>query len=202
MVYVIMSSDVNRNQADRRWISKAIIYTTSSLLAGAGAGGLLGALGSRVDVETRLALATGFGVAAMVLGIMEIQRPVRLLQRNREVPQRVMQRGALMAAMTYGASLGFGATSRIGFALWYAVPIGAFLSGHLVIGLGIYGIYALVRGLGMWMILFASRVVAGRLPPRFERVPLWLLRQSALARQIAAAQLVTLGTFSVILQSL
>jgi hypothetical protein len=193
MVYVIMSSDVSRNQSGRSWVSKAIIYTTSSLLAGAGMGSLLGAFGSWVDVETRLALATSFGLGAIVLGSVEIQRPVRLLQRDCEVSQRVMQRGALTGALRYGASLGLGATSRIGFGLWYAVPVGAFLSGHVAIGLGVYGMYALVRGIGPWMILLASRAAATQIPPRFEQVPLWLLGQSALARQIAAAQLLTLG---------
>src|SRR3712207_8459275 len=42
--------------------------------------------------------------------------------------------------------------SRIGFWLWYAIPLGAFLVGDPWLGAVVYGTYGFVRGLGAVLI--------------------------------------------------
>ena len=67
-----------------------------------------------------------------------------------------MQNGPLWWAIRNGVTLGFGATSRIGFLLWYVVPIGALLFGSPALGAAIYGTYELVRGAAAPAILLGT----------------------------------------------
>jgi hypothetical protein len=178
---------VHRNQAGRSWISKAVVYSLSSALAGLVTGAVLGAVGSLLPLDFRLAAGSILAVIAIAVGGLEFfGRRVQLPQFDCETPQRWVHRGPLRWATRNGLTLGFGATSRIGFWLWYAVPLGAFLLGDLRLGAIIYGTYGLVRALGAVFILLGML--------RFKvDVSDWLIGRYDAARVLAAGQLVFLG---------
>lgn len=179
-----------RNQAGRSWISKAIVFSLSSSIAGLTTGILLGAVGSLLTLYSRIAIASLLAVVAIILGSLELGgRRIAPLQCNRETPQRWVHMGPLRWATVNGLALGCGATSRIGFWLWYAVPIGALLTGRPELAAVIYGTYGTVRGLAVWaVILGLSRWFGSG-----KNTGLWLVQHFEAARVIAAGQLVLLG---------
>lgn len=113
-------------------------------------------------------------------------REIRPLQRARETSQRWVHLRPIRWTTRNGLALGFGATSRIGFWLWYAVPAGAFLVGSPGLGAAIYGMYGLVRGIGAWGIIVGNRAASFNFADR-------LSDHLKAARVLAAGQLVTLG---------
>jgi hypothetical protein len=178
---------VHRNQAGRSWISKAVVYSLSSALAGLVTGAVLGAVGSLLPLDFRLAAGSILAVIAIAVGGLEFfGRRVQLPQFDCETPQRWVHRGPLRWATRNGLTLGFGATSRIGFWLWYVVPLGAFLLGDPRLGAIIYGTYGLVRALG------AVFIFLGMLRFKVD-ISDWLIERYGAARVLAAGQLVFLG---------
>ncbi len=200
MIYVIMNSDVGRSQQGRSWPAKASVFAASSALAGVAAGAALGALGGTLSVSTRHTAAVGLAVIAVVLGTLEATGRSVVAQRNCEVPQRVMHRGALRGAAHYGASLGVGASSRIGFALWYVVPSSAILSGSPLNGAIVYGVYAATRGLAPVVVLGLRHMSRSGIGGT-RAVELWLLRQQGSCRRLAGAQLIIMGVMAIVLLS-
>ncbi|MGH3148658.1 MAG: hypothetical protein ACRDTR_23000, partial [Rubrobacter sp.] len=110
-------------------------------------------------------------------------------------PQRWVHKGPLEWATRNGLALGFGATSRIGFWLWYVVPLGAFLVGDAALGAIVYGTYGLIRSLA------AVFMVLGILWYKTD-VSDWLVERYAVARTLAAGQLVILGVATAIVVGL
>jgi len=103
-------------------------------------------------------------------------------------PQRWLGAGPLRWAFRNGAALGIGATTRIGFWLWYVVPVAALLVGRPALGAVVYGVYGLVRGGAVWpLILSLSRQPGAT--PLADR----LLLYAPVARAIAAGQLLVVG---------
>jgi hypothetical protein len=187
---------VHRNQAGRSWISKAIVYSLSSALAGLVTGAVLGAVGGLLSLDLRLAVGSVLAIVAVVLGSLELfGHSVQLPQFDCETPQRWVHKGPLRWATRNGMTLGFGATSRIGFWLWYAIPLGALLVGDPVFGALIYGTYGLIRGLGAVFILL------GLLGLKFD-VSDWLVKRYGAARALAAGQLLFVGVVSAIVVGL
>jgi hypothetical protein len=122
------------------------------------------------------------------VGVLELLgRRTRPPQLDCETPRDWLRKGPLRWAIRNGLALGFGATSRIGFFLWYVVPLGALLSGCPVLGAIIYGTYGLVRGLAAPLILLLAM--------RLKEADLldWLVLHNTPARALAARQLVLLG---------
>ncbi len=176
-----------RDRTGRSWIGKAVVYSLSSALAGIVAGAALGAAGGLLALGLRVAVGSILAVAAIAVGSLEFfGRRVRLPQFDCETPQRWIRKGPLRWATRNGLILGFGATSRIGFWLWYAIPLGAFLVGDVRLGAVVYGTYGLVRGLGAVFILLVMLTL------KFD-VSDWLIRRYGAARALAAGQLVFLG---------
>lgn len=166
-------------------------HSVAATLAGAAAGALLGAIGAALPFDARVAVASLLGLAAIAIGILELgPRPRRVPQCDMETPQRWMNAGPLRWATLNGAALGVGATSRIGFWLWYAIPISALLLGDPVLGALVYGFYGLVRGWSVWAFL----LLPTRLGMRGDAFGLWVVTHVEVSRVIAAAQLVALGT--------
>jgi hypothetical protein len=187
-VFGIVHSDESRNQAGRSWIAKALIYTLASTLGGATAGAALGFAGQFLSDTVRVAGATGLGVLAAVVGAVELaQIRLRPLQCDRETPQRWMDTGALRWAARNGWVLGIGATSRIGFWLWYILPLSALLLGTPLLGALIYGLYGFVRGAAVWPLILGARQRRG------IDFNLWLLHKHPGARTLAAADLLLVG---------
>ncbi len=156
-------------------------------MAGLVTGAVLGALGSLLPLDFRLAAGSILAVVAIAVGGLEFfGRRVRLPQFDCETPQRWVHRGPLRWATQNGLTLGFGATSRIGFWLWYVVPLGAFLLGDPRLGAIVYGTYGLVRALGAVLIFLGIL--------RFKvDVSDWLIERYGAARLLAAGQLIFVG---------
>ena len=185
-----------RNQAGRSWISKAIVYSLSSAVAGLVTGAVLGAVGSLLPLDLRLAIGSILAVVAIAVGGLEfLGHRVQPPQFDCETPQRWVHRGPLRWAIRNGLTLGFGATSRIGFWLWYVVPLGAFLVGDSKFGAVIYGTYGLVRALG------ATVILLGMIRLKTD-ISDWLIERYGEARVLAAGQLVFLGVATAIVVGL
>jgi hypothetical protein len=187
---------VYRNQAGRSWISKAIVYSLSSAVAGLVTGAALGAVGSFLPLDARLAIGSILAVVAIAVGALEFfGRRVQPPQFDCETPQRWVHRGPLRWAIRNGLALGFGATSRIGFWLWYVVPLGAFLVGDSRFGAVIYGTYGMIRALG------ATVILLGMIRLKTD-ISDWLIERYGEARLLAAGQLVFLGVATAIVVGL
>ena len=187
---------MHRNQAGRSWISKAVVYSLSSALAGLATGAVLGVVGSLVPLDFRLAAGSLLAVVAIALSGLEFfGRRIQPLQFDCETPQRWVRRGPFAWAIQNGLTLGFGATSRIGFWLWYAVPLGAFLVGDPLFGAVTYGAYGLLRALGAVFILIVMM--------RTEvDISDWLIEHYGTARILATGQLTLLGVATAIVVGL
>lgn len=111
----------------------------------------------------------------------------RLPQRDRETPKRWAFLGPTRWALLNGASLGVGAGTRIGFAAWYAVPIGCLLVGSAPLGALLYGLYGLTRTAAVLPIMLAERHDRGM------RVTDWLFAHRALARRVLGVDLLILA---------
>jgi hypothetical protein len=187
---------VLRNQGGRSWVSKAVIYALASAVAGLVAGAALGTVGSLLPLDMRLAVGSILAIAAIAVGSLELfGRRTQPWQFDCETPQRWVNRGAWRWAARNGLTLGFGATSRIGFWLWYAIPLGAFLVGDPAFGALSYGTYGLLRALGAVFILL------GTLGLKID-VSDWLIERYGVARALAAGQLVLLGVATAIVVGL
>jgi hypothetical protein len=157
-------------------------------VAGAAFGALLGAVGNHLPDDVRAAGASVLAVLATVVGILDLgSRRLRVLQIDRETSRQWPHAGAFRWALLNGSALGVGATSRLGFWLWYVVPSSALLLGDPTVGAVLYGVYGLVRGFGVWGILLLPNHVSG------EDSTIWLLRQYATARLVTAGQLIVVG---------
>lgn len=137
-------------------------------------------------------MAALLAVVAGVAGAVELSgRRITVLQCDRETPRRWVDQGALRWAVKTGMALGVGGTTRIGFWLWFVVPLGAFLVGDVAAAVAIYGTYAVVRGLGPVGVILAGKIASERRPS--ADAGWWLDRQGETARLVASAQLVVVG---------
>ena len=187
---------MHRNQAGRSWISKAAVYALASTVAGLVAGAFLGIVGGLLPLDIRLAVGSILAIAAIAVGSFELfGRRMQPLQFDCETPQRWVNKGAWRWATRNGLTLGFGATSRIGFWMWYAIPLGAFLFGNPVAGAVIYGAYGLARALGAVVIILGMMRLDEDISDR-------VMDGYDTARILAAGQLVFLGVATVIVVGL
>jgi hypothetical protein len=187
---------VHRNQAGRSWKSKAAVYTLASAVAGLVAGAALGIVGGLLPLDLRLAVGSILAIVAVAVGSLELfGRRVQPLQFDCETPQRWINKGAWQWATRNGLTLGFGATSRIGFWLWYVIPLGAFLIGDPLASAVIYGTYGLVRALGAVVILLGMIRLKTDISDR-------LVEGYDTAQVLAAGQLVFLGVATAIVVGL
>ena len=180
----------------RSWISKATVYVLAAAVAGLVAGAALGIVGGLLPLNIRVAVGSILAIAAVAIGSLEvIGRRVPPLQFDCETPQRWVNRGPLQWATRNGLTLGFGATSRIGFWLWYVIPLGAFLIGDPRAGAAIYGTYALIRALGAPVILLGTTRLKTDISDR-------LIEGYGVARVLATSQLVFLGAATTVIVGL
>lgn len=113
------------------------------------------------------------------------------LQCDRETPQRWVRQGAVPWAVKNGAALGFGGFTRLGFALWYAIPAGAVLLGSPAAGAVLWGLYGLLRASGalaIWLVQARSSFDV-----------LWLGEQRRRAEVLTGAYLLILGLAAFVL---
>lgn len=190
-----MNADQERRQARSDWRAKGIVYAVSSTLAGGAAGAVLGQLGSHLSISHRLAMASASAIFGLLAGLLHFAlRDIPLFQFNRETPQPWMRYGALRWAILSGATLGTGVTTRIGFWLWYSIPVSALLFGSPMVGVLIYGLYGASRGWLVWLLLAAPiRRIAGDDPAT------WVLSQYWRAQAVTAAYLIGVSSAAVVI---
>jgi len=114
----------------------------SAVAAGvlAGAGG--GAVGGLVPLAVRVSVGT---ILATVLVVMPLLLPRRMPQLNRETEQDLLSLGPIKWAVVNGFLLGLGFASRIGFWVWYLVPLGCVILGSPVPAAIVWATYGCVR---------------------------------------------------------
>jgi hypothetical protein len=159
-------------------------------VTGAVLGSGLGFIGRRLitgDVRTvALGLVSVSGVPAGICDLLHTRwRPI---QCERETPKRWVEEGPRRWAIKNGIALGCGAASRLGYWLWYVVPLGALLGGPLF-GSLIYGAYGLTRSAGIWLLLLTPAAADP------EWVVTEVLGRAGAARSVAGAVLVFVGAF-------
>jgi hypothetical protein len=180
---------VTRNQGNSSWIAKALLYALAATAAGVLAGIAAGILGRTLSPDLRTAAATLAALLAVPLAAVELTgRRVRVLQFDRETPQRWLHHGPIRWATLNGAALGTGAGSRLGFWLWYAIPVAGVLSADPVLGALMWGSYALARTTAATVMILAARDRGG-----VDAVGVWLVRHNPTARRAAAAELAVLA---------
>ncbi len=186
---------MERNQAGRGWVSKAIIFSLSASFTGTITGALLGSLGGLLSAELRLTIASILALTALAIGSLELgYRHIKLLQRDSETPQSWLNLGAFRWAALNGVVLGFGATFRLGFWLWYAIPFGSLLLGRPDLGAIIYGTYSTIRSLSVWLLIPSTSHIA------WKDYADWLIMHKNAARILANGQLVLLGTVGLLIR--
>lgn len=145
-----MVSDGFQRARGRGWEVGYLAVAASLLLAatvvGAIAGGLVGGLGGSLPEDFRLAAV---GLALIGLNALFVADalggPVPMLERNRTTPRRWVEESAAGWSLKTGAALGFGVTNRIGFPVWYLVPVLALGTGSWIAGGVVWAVYGLLR---------------------------------------------------------
>jgi hypothetical protein len=160
MIYVITYRGVSRDGSGKDWKARAVAFVVGSLAAGAASGFALGWLGSTVPFQIRSAASAAFALVAAAIGLVELlgRRRVRVLQRNHETNRQWLYVSPVLGAMATGAVIGAGVFTRIGYWLWYVVPIGCWVVGSPMIGAAVFGTYAFTRA--VVPALLAIRVAA------------------------------------------
>lgn len=133
------------------------------------AGATVGLLGSLLPGEARIALGTGLAMLLVVVPMVS----ARLPQVNRETKQSLLGRGPYVWALSNGALLGLGFTSRIGYWTFYLVPLCCLAVGSPPIGAIIWGAYGLTR-------MFLASVIACLMHRAPEKMGTWSARLLAL----------------------
>jgi hypothetical protein len=166
-----------------------IAYVVTGTIVGVSAGALAGAAGSLLTADARSALGALFALAATGLGLTELTgHRVALVQIDRETPYAWLEAGPIRWAIRNGANLGFGGLTRLGFWLWFVIPLGALLGGRPLIGALGWGAYAFVRTASAgWLLLLVDR---RRLDPEKGDA---LLREVGRAGVATSAQLLAVG---------
>jgi hypothetical protein len=110
----------------------------------------------------RYAIGTLLGGLAVIAGVTDLLGESRPVQCDRETPLDWISRRRAIWPLANGAALGFGATSRVGFWLWYSVPIGSVLSAWPPAGAVIWGIYGFTRSVSAGVIWYRYSRSEGR----------------------------------------
>lgn len=149
MIYVIRYRGVFRGRQFSNWRMRAGILALSAVLTGVGLGAALGWLGGVAGADVRAGVAAAFAVGGIAVSAVELARGRRLplLQRSRETNRDWMRFGAAVSAAMNGVAMGAGFVTRIGYWLWYAVPVSAFAIGSPAAGALLFGVYALTRAI-------------------------------------------------------
>lgn len=103
----------------------------------------------------------------------------------------------MRGALFNGATLGIGGTTRIGYCLWYVVPLAAFLSGSPYFGAISFGLYGFARAI-VPMIAVARLRLAAHTVQDVQRLQGWLVSRAGVARQVAAVNLLLIGVIALV----
>lgn len=148
MIYVIMYRGVSRGERiSTSATENATAFMTGAVLAGAVIGYSLGWFGSMIPLGSRAALGAALALAGIFIGACDVigRCRVGVFQLNRETNQRWLARHRVRGAFATGIVIGAGFATRVGFWLWYVIPVGCLLLARPKLSAGIYGTYALTR---------------------------------------------------------
>lgn len=151
----------------------ALVLLVFGTRAGALAGGVVGGMGAPLSPSVRLVLAT-IGALAVLVAALLGNPP---WQPDRETPRAWLRYGDWRTAATNGVVLGLGFPTRLGFWLWYLVPLAAFASGSPSTGALIFLCYSAARLLASLLHSAAALHMGGRAP----RLPSYTSTSSTVA---------------------
>lgn len=132
------------------------VLVLSAVASAALAGALAGLAGAVLDPPLRALLALA-AVTTVLVGAAF--RPVPW-QLDRETDTRWLDHHDWRTAAYNGIALGLGFTTRIGFWLWYVVPLSAFVVADPMLAAAGYGVFALAR-VGLSVLLTSADVYIG-----------------------------------------
>lgn len=157
MIYVISHPAVLRDRPKLTVSLRGIAFVISAVTVGVATGAACGFAGSRISSDTRVASSVAAAFVFAVIGITEVtgRRRVPLPQLSRETKRRYGKM-AIGSVIRNGTAMGAGVTTRIGFWLWYVVPVAATLSGTVLRGTIIFGAYSLTRGVAPLLLILAK----------------------------------------------
>ncbi len=160
------------------------LYVLAGTVGGAATGAAVSGFGAVVDASLRAVVAP-LGTVFLLLGTLELARGrISLLQRDRET-SRAWTRNSTGWALKQGLTLGSGIATRLGFALWYALPALVLLSRSIVIGSALWASYGFVRT--------GAAVLLRRTGGNMRTGAVWLAKRLAPARRATSLVLVALG---------
>ena len=142
-----------------------IVLTATAAVAGAGVFAVIAVAGAAFPAVSRGLVAAS---ASLVL-VAAAWRRSRPWQRDAETPTEWLEREGLGVAVRNGFALGAGFLTRLGFWIWWALPVLVFESGSVRAGAVVGATYGAVR-LGS-----SSLVAAGAEAARSDRLPRRLL---------------------------
>jgi hypothetical protein len=136
----VAAPGVHRMHRSSHLTTKAIVSVLAAAAAGACAGAITGLVGQQFSPGGRIAVVMVGSAAVVVAPLARLSLP----QRDRETPQRWLNYGPVLWSLANGGTLGLAVTTRIGFWLWYLVPLGAFAAGWRD-GAAIWALYSTTR---------------------------------------------------------
>lgn len=174
--------------APQRWLLRQppLLLLT---LSGVASGSLLGLVWGAVTLVVLGSVPQwALGGLLALLGLTEVLgRRAPLTQIGKETPLRWRAQGSVRWAMKTGFLLGLGAPTRIGFALWYALPVLAVLLNEPGASMAIFGTYG---GLRTGLALAISGALARHGTVTATR---WLLSRRPLAQHVSGYTCVVVG---------
>lgn len=174
--------------------AKTLVFVLSAMAAGAGTGAALGWFGRQLPEGARFGAVSSAALVAVVLALFEgTGRRVPLLQLDRETPQSWLNLGPFPWGILNGGALGVGFLTRVGFPLWYGIPVAAIAFAHPVLGALIFGSYATVRTVLAWPSFCLSRAVGDR-----HDLLLLLVRLEPSAHAVSSYGLILLASFVIV----
>lgn len=141
------------------FLKSATIFIVSASAAAFVVGGVVGAVGNTIPIDARQLAALALSIAGLVLLAVDVRWRLPLVQSDRQTRKRWIDQGAASWAIKTGAELGVGATTRIAFPVWYAVPAVALLAGSPVAGAAVWAGYAFIRTTGSVLMAWYSFVL-------------------------------------------
>ena len=152
-----------------------IVLTATAAAAGAAVFAVIAAAGAAFPSASRGLLAAAASLALVVAAA----RASRPWQRDAETPMDWLEREGLTVAVRNGLALGAGFLTRLGFWLWWMLPVLAFESGSVRAGAIVGAAYGAVRlGASSFVAVRAEAKRSDRLP---RRLLLWRPRATAAA---------------------
>jgi hypothetical protein len=117
------------------------VLVLSAMTGAALSGAFAGLLGAAVEPSLRALLA----LAAVTVSVAGAAFKAVPWQLDRETDTRWLGYNDWRTAAYNGFALGLGFTTRIGFWLWYVVPLAAFVTADPLLGAAGYVVFALTR---------------------------------------------------------